>query len=485
MLAVITGLVSCDDWLDVNTNPNRPQEVGNSLLIPSVEAALVGMVGGNLFNIAGFLAQYTEQPPEANQYNALCENRYDNDLFSTPYNRLYAGALEDAKTVMEQAAASEEWGDNFVAVVLRAYTFQVIVDFIDQAPYSEALKGNEIPMPKWDAGESIYAGILGELDEAEALLTSASRVSADLILNKDLNRWIQFANALRLRIYMRSSQAQDNSAKIRELIQKGNFFAGDIKFDVFVSEAGRFNPWYNTNSFTLSTTNHVGSYPIVSYLKVTDDPRIADIFKKATGPDAYEGMLPGSKTVLPTSVRNDAFSFLTAYDRPTTPVYLYTQSELQFFLAEAYVRFLNDDVRAQEAYELAIRSNFATTRGLADDPAKIYGSGAPCAWSAAATADAKLRLIAMQKWVALCMVNNVEGWAEVRRMNYPPLSPHTASNINSDPTVYTAGDLIAPWVNDEAGGRLASRLYFPKTAVELNDNTPAQIGRTVPVWWDK
>ncbi|MDR1224942.1 MAG: SusD/RagB family nutrient-binding outer membrane lipoprotein [Tannerella sp.] len=482
-VAIITGLVSCDSWLDVNENPNRPQEVKNNLLIPSVEATLAGMVGGHLFNTAGFFVQYTEQAPEANQYNSLCENSFDNDLFTLPYMRFYALALEDAKVIMEQAAENEEWGDSFVATVLRAYIFQVIVDFIDQAPYSEALKGNEIPMPKWDSGESIYAGILNELDEAEARLNSASRVSADLILNKDLARWVQFANALRLRLYMRSSQAQDNSAKVRELIQQDNFFSGDIKFDVFVNESGRHNPWYSTNSFTLSATNHVGSYPIVSYLKITDDPRIADIFKKATGPSDYEGMIPGSKTML--SDKNDSYSFLTAYDRPTAPAYLYTQSELQFFLAEAYVRFFNDDAKAREAYESAIRSNFATTRGLADDPATIFGDNAPCAWSTATTPEARLKLIAMQKWVALCMVNNAEAWAEARRMNYPALSPHPANSINADATIYTAGDFIAPWVNAESGGKLVSRLYYPKTAVELNNNTPAQAGRTVPVWWDK
>ena len=481
IVAIATSLTSCSDWLNVNSSPNTPSEVENRLLIPSVQAALAATVGGGLFNISGFFAQYIEQAPEAQQYVTLSEYRFENDLFSSYYLRLYAGALEDAKVICEQATETEAWGDYYAATVLRAYIFQVIVDYIDQAPYTEALLGNENPMPKWDSGETIYNGVLNELDEAEAKLNAASKISADLMLNKDLTKWIQFANALRLRLYMRSSHVQDNSAKISALVRDNNFFSGDIKFDVFSDESSKRNPFYETNKIELAN-NHVGSYPIISYLNATDDPRISDIFKKATKSGNYEGMLPGSRTTLPAN-KNDSYSFLTAYDRATTPVYLYTQSELQFFIAEAYVRFLHDDAKAKEAYELAIRANFATTRGLSDDPSVIYGEGAPYAWNKATTTEDKLRLIGMQKWVALCMVNNVEAWAEVRRMNYPVLSPRSASEINSDPTLYTAGDLISPWANTE--GAMVRRLYFPLSAVNLNNNTPKQVKRSEPVWWDK
>ena len=482
IVAAAVCFTSCRDWLDINTNPNEPSEVDNNLLIPSVQAVLAGNYGGTLFNMSGFFAQYTDQAPEANQYNILAEYSFINTLFNTPYSVLYSGALMDAKIIQEQATAKEEWGDYFVATVLRAYIYQVLVDYLDQAPYSEALLGNDNPMPKWDSGESIYNGILSELDEAEAKLNSASKVSADLILGKDITKWVQFANALRLRILMRASYAQDNSAKISALVRENNFFSGDIKMAVFSDESSRRNPWYETNRVVLSATNHVGSYPIVSYLKATDDPRISDIFKRATGSNTYEGMLPGSKTVLSAS-RNSTYSFLVAYDRPTAPVYFFTQSELQFFISEAYVRFLNDDAKAKEAYEAAIRANFATTRGLSDDPAVIFGDGAPSAWSTATTQDGKLKLIGMQKWVALCYVNNVEAWAEVRRMNYPVLSSNTASEINSNSNAYTAGELISPWVNSE--GDMVRRIYFPLTAVNLNDNTPAQVKRSAPVWWDK
>lgn len=483
ILSIIIGasLVSCDDYLDVNTNPNSAQEVQNSLLIPSAQNFIASAVGGDIHNTAAFFAQYTDQMPESNQYNDLAEYSFDKDLFNRSYSNLYAGALMDLEVIRKQATAENNGGDYFLATVLRAYVYQILVDYMDQAPYSEALKGNEIPLPHWESGESIYDGILTELDEAQAKLDKKSYISGDLLLGKDISKWIQFANSIRLRIYMRSSNVKDNSVAIKKLIDENNFIASDIKFAMYTDEANKRNPWYTTNYVALNTTNHVGSYAIISYLQSTDDTRIADIYLKAAASGNYAGELPGSKTKQPTA-KNSAYSALV--EKPLMPVYLITSSEIAFFKSEAYLRFYSDDAAAKTAYEAAIDSNFVT-RGLA--PTAIYANGNKAAWSSATTTDEKLELIGMQKWVALCMLNNAEAWSEVRRMGYPKLSASTASQIKADGTVYTPGNLISPWVNLLGEGKLVKRLYVPLSAVNTNKNTPQNQDRTTlvsPVWWD-
>jgi len=59
------------------------------------------------------------------------------------------------------------------------------------------------------------------------------------------------------------------------LVSAGNFFKGDVKFNAYTDEADKRNPWYSANKVNLNTTNHVASYPIVTYLLATSDPRIA------------------------------------------------------------------------------------------------------------------------------------------------------------------------------------------------------------------
>ena len=89
----------------------------------------------------------------------------------------------------------------------------------------------------------------------------------------------------------------------------------------------------------------------------------------------------------------------------------------------------------------------------------------------------------MQKWVALCYMDHMEAWSEIRRTDCPKWSAKTASEINADPTIYTAGDLIKPMRNGLGTG-VVKRMFFPLSARQLNKNTPAAVEMTTPVWWD-
>jgi hypothetical protein len=474
-------LTACD--LDVNKDPNYPGTVPSTLVLPAVENSIANAVGNGMYNYAGFFAQYYDQLPEANQYNTLTEYDFteSSQIIDRSYRTLYAGALEDIDVILKDAASTP--ADKFAATVLRAFSFQLLVDNMDQVPYTEALQGSANSMPKWDSGKSVYEGILKELDAAETSLGSSSINYSDLLLGKDLAQWQGFANALRLRMYLRFIDANEDAAgytaKVKALVDAGKFFTGDVKYDVFTDESKKRNPWYATNKVELAM-NHVASYPIVSYLKATNDPRIAYNFVKATNSKDYAGQLPGSKAAL--GKKNADYSFLNYY--ATKPVYFFTQSELQFLLAEAYLRFYSNDAKAKAAYEAGIDADFSA-RGMSQAPSVMYGAGGAVAWSTAADNTAKLNLIYMQKWVALCYMDHMEAWSEIRRTDCPKLSVKTANEIYKDPTVYTPGELISPMRNGFGEGKMVKRMFFPLTARQLNTNTPAAVPATTPVWWDK
>lgn len=470
--------------LDVNTDPNYPTNVSSSLVLPAAESSIATVVGDGMYNYAGFFAQYFDQMPESNQYNLISEYAFteQSQLIDRSYRTLYAGALEDLDVVLKDVNANA--ADKFAATVLRAYCFQVLVDNMNQAPYTEALQGSANSMPKWDDGKKIYEGVLAEMKAAEDKIGTATVSNSDLLLNKDIAQWVGFANALRLRMYLRFIDAAEDvpgyTAKIKTLLA-GSFFKDDVKFDVYSDEADKRNPWYAANKINLNTTNHVGSYPIVSYLLETNDPRIDYSFVKATKTNTFAGELPGSKVAL-SAKKNADYSAMKYY--ATKPVYFFTQSELQFLLAEAYLRFNNDDASAKVAYEAGIDADF-TARNMTALPTVMYGTGGPVAWSTAVDNTAKLKLIYMQKWVALCYMDHMEAWSEIRRTDVPKLSAKTADQINSDPTVYIPGELISPMRNGFGAGTLVKRMYFPLSARQLNTNTPPSVPATTPVWWDK
>ena len=487
--AVAVALTSCD--LDINDNPNSPDSdaITADLVFPSVQNAIMATSCDIMFNYAGFFAQYFEQMPEANQFNSIADYSIteSDQTIDRAYLQLYARTLEDIEVVIEKVSNK---ADILAAKALRAFAFQLMVDNTSDAPYTEALKGSAVPQPKWDDGKTVYLGIIDELTKALADYQANPDVMTmtDMMFDKNTAQWEGYANALLLRMYFRMYDAglTEYKDKIVALVKENKFFKGDVKIDIFSDQTDNRSPFY-ASYYALGTTNHCASYPIISYLVSTSDPRIGYCFSPNTKDNEYVGQIPGAKVLSKTwnggEWKNSNVSWVNYLLGDGTgivrPAYLYTQANLQFLIAEAYLRFLNNDASAKTAYEAAIEADF-NTKGIAGYDTFI--AGANVAWSG--STDAKLKLIYMQKWVALCYMDNMESWSEIRRTDIPAVSKLKGSNIFSNPLNYTPGDLIEPAENGLEAGGLMKRMFYPKKARDLNKNTPSPKKGSDPVWWD-
>lgn len=482
-VAAVLSLASCN--LNVNDDPNYPSssDVTPDLVFPAAENAVATAVGDAMFNYGGFFAQYFEQRPEANQYNDEAELNLDesSNLFDRCYRTLYAGALADIKDVMDR---TENTSDLFACTVLRAYAFQILVDNLDQVPYTEALQGSSNSNPVWDKGEDVYKGVLAEMDEAEAKLTSEPMSVKDALLDQNVTQWRGFANALRLRMYLRLIDSGINASEYQAkavALSKGSFFTGDVAWDVYSNSEGQFNPWYDV-ARALGTKNHVASYPLVSYYLATDDPRIGYAIMPTEANNDYVGQIPGAKTVYKSwgvDWKNKDVSAIDYTPAMAAPIYLFTQSELQFLIAETQLRW-GDKAAAKAAYEAGVRADFASRN--VDMGAFLNGNQVK--WDAQVSDAARLNLIYMQKWVALFYRDHMEAWSEVRRTDVPATSPKTGKEIFEDETVYTPGNMIVPARNYIVAGGLCKRVPYPSTARQLNKNTPAEKLLSDRVFWD-
>jgi len=61
-------VVSCEDDLDINTNPNVPQDVEKRYVLSAAEGSLATVLGGTLRNFGRLMAQYHTPSPSASQY---------------------------------------------------------------------------------------------------------------------------------------------------------------------------------------------------------------------------------------------------------------------------------------------------------------------------------------------------------------------------------------------------------------------------------
>jgi hypothetical protein len=160
------------------------------------------------------------------------------------------------------------------------------------------------------------------------------------------------------------------------------------------------------------------------------------------------------------------------------PIFMFTQSELQFLIAEVHLRFANDIVAAKNAYEAGVKADFQS-RGI-DGAAEFLANAG--SWDKAAD---KLKLVYMQKWTALFMRDHMEAWSEIRRTDVPALSAATAAQIKADATVYTPGDLIRPAVNKKGGENIAMSMPYSSDSRKYNVNTPSKARQiTDKVFWD-
>ena len=143
---------------------------------------------------------------------------------------------------------------------------------------------------------------------------------------------------------------------VKALVADDEFFSGDVAWNVYSNAAGQYNPWYD-GYYSLGTRNHCAAYPITSYMNLTNDPRLGYAFNKSAKNSSFDGQIPGSKTLtgdwmgISSSYGNDYVSLANYATATAMPIYLFTQSELQFLIAEVELRFNNNDGAAKEAYE--------------------------------------------------------------------------------------------------------------------------------------
>src|SRR5688500_8753173 len=138
MLIVIAS--GCDDFFDINVDPNNPAKVAVSQLLTAGEVAMVNSFGigsPGLSTPTSILVHHTVQRGSVDQYNVSTEDFQ----IQTAWQNLYSGALQDFKVIIEQGTEENNLQYVGIAQILTAYTYSMMVDMWGDIPFSEALGG--------------------------------------------------------------------------------------------------------------------------------------------------------------------------------------------------------------------------------------------------------------------------------------------------------------------------------------------------------
>ena len=459
---------SCDKFFDVNTDPNNPEEVVYEKVIAAGIGSSATAIGGQYSILGSLWSQHFTQSNTANQYKDLDSYEFTNNKFEAAWNEMYAGAMSDLTIVMNGAAEAEDWATHLMAVVTRSYSFVVMADLYDKVPYTEAFQGTDNFAPKYDDGPAIYDAIIAELDAAMAKDFNASTNknvgTSDFIFKGDVSKWIQFANTLKLKMYLRmvNADAAKAEAGIRALYsaQGGpNLLTEAACMDAFSNQTNKYNPLYGSAiaSSGLNDLNLRASKTLFDYLSGNDDPRMPKIYKPdPTAGGAYLAHAQGDFN------NSDNMNKLSRGQwSPTQPVYFFTLAEINFLQAEALLRYptLSSSVTAQQMYEAGVRASFTI---LGADGAEALLAGA---YNYAAAGD-KLEAIITQKWISQAMYNPIESFFDFNRTGYPTLFQISKTSA--------IGDMFPRRL-------VAENTYEGRD----NPNVPRGISVEMKVWWAK
>jgi hypothetical protein len=462
----------CKKQLDINQDPNNPPiEQGTpTVVFPSGVMSTAGRVGGDMAILGGIWAQYWTQSATANQYKFIDAYNIKSADFNGAYTELFAGALNDYQFVLKKAKEESNWNYYLMATVMRAYTYEVLVDLYDQVPYAEAFKGLENLQPKFEDGYTIYKGLLAEIDTALAKdfrsgELGAADQKADLVFGGDMDRWEEFANTLKLKMYLRmvNKKPAEAQAGITALYSSNApFLSEDAAIKSFENEANKSNPMYEYNVRKLNvSTNLRASRTMLTYLQANGDSRLLSYYTNTTG--INQGDYASTNT-----------SYQTAgvvVQSATDPVYFISAAESFFMQAEARERYFGG-AGAKALYDQGVLAAFAQVgKNGSSFVNGVY------AYPVSGTLEQKIEAISTQKWISFFGSHALEGFFEKNRTGYPRTSPV----YSTDPS-YVPGQFVIS-ANAVTGNKLPKRLVFPDVERQRNNNTPPEVPITTPVWW--
>lgn len=210
-LAFLLGSSSCEKWLDVNVDPDNPNDLSATpeIRLPWIQHYYMyawGTASMRTSTIAGILTQSSATAANGrlaawNPLQSSCTTIYQNWFLGAAVN------LNPLIAKAEEAGAYHYLG---AAHCIKAMGFMMMLDLHGEMPYTEAITGKY--NPAYDQGEAIYNGCLADLDKAIEFFGQAQEPGApalsegDTWNGGDVNKWIKLCYGLKARYLLQVSK---------------------------------------------------------------------------------------------------------------------------------------------------------------------------------------------------------------------------------------------------------------------------------------
>jgi Starch-binding associating with outer membrane len=488
LIAAIT-VMSCDDFVDINTNPNQSTSATPELVLT---AALNATASQLFFNQMG--AMWSGQwCPSGDVSGFVQEKTYDfNNTYGTGIWTNFYDILNDFKYVIDEGTKQGKVGVAAIGRVMSVFLYHKLVDTYNNVPYTEALKGTTFINPVYDNAQTVYEALVEELDAATADLIALHESTtpvevpgnADIMYKAGITGggsyadWIRFANTLKLRLLIRQTAMAGRASYITTEIGQISTTYGYLTADAninpgYLKTSGKQNPFWNNYrktendivvsnySFYRSTTFLLSQLPTTDIRRfyivgpiglVSESTATTGTISNRTGV-TYGDETPAAYSAVTSGI---GYGILKGFNMPMT---IFTAAESYFLQSEAAFRGLTAG-NAQNLYVEGIRASHRLL-GLTNAQADASIANTPAAqW------NNSLQQIITQKWISLVGYGGFEAWCDSRRTGFPA-APLSLKAIKSNPPL---------------------RLFYPSQELQTNAANVAAQGE-IDVWstgvfWD-
>jgi ribosomal protein S11 len=436
----LTLPMACQDFVDVNTNPNFPQTVEPVVLLPPMQAQ---MALGVQFD-ARFLGKYIQNYAQSASGNTWDRYGYDpgSDNGGQIWRMAYWDIGKNLSLMMEGAEKESRWDLLGMGKVTRAWAWQMTTDMHGEIILNQAFDQSRKTFD-YDSQEAVYAEVvkltnegIGLLAKTDGAVSQAYMSRGDKIYKGDRDKWTKFAYGLLARNANNLvNKASYNPDKVIEYVDKSFASSNDdavVGFDGTVSTNSSFWGPARSNMNSFRQTAFAVSLMDSTVFKGAIDPRLNAVLVpsadgKFRGHTANTSETTAAATRIPTP-----WGIVGAPTAATPGKYLFrnaapfpimTYVEMQFIKAEAAFR-KGDKALALSAYKNAISASIDMVNKYTVDPTPKIDAAAKAAFLAKpsvvpATADAlTLSQIMLQKYIALFGFGYLETWNDMRKYHY-------------------------------------------------------------------
>lgn len=452
-LAVPTG---CQDFLDVNTNPNAPQSVSANLYLPPM---IHWMFTAPQYD-GRFISRYTQELTLPGTALSTWDRMgYDpsSDNGAEQWRDVYWSLGQNLVDMNTKAAAEERWDLLGVGQILKAWGWLVLTDMHGEIIVKEAIDQSRFSFD-YDTQEYAYQAVFQLLDSAITnLQRSDGAVSAvylgktDKIYNGDRAKWLKVAYGFRaIALNHFSNKASYKPNDVIAAVDKSLSSNAD---DPLITYPNTNNDDTNFMGRTRDNfTNYRQTQFVVKLLDGTDfgvvDPRLSRMLSPdSTG--TYRGLDPNVIGNGALKTNQQPFNPMGYFGRTGTSLpgrYLYddkakiplmTYAQLQFIKAEAAFR-AGDKATALLAYKNGISAHidFVNARNTDNNQnATQITAAEKAAFLAspqivpASPSGLTLTQIMTQKYIAQWAWGHNELWMDMRRFHYTDIDPATGAQV--------------------------------------------------------